>query len=102
MREGREILNAAEQLHSFFLFTTQYYYYQIKDDRVCEICIRHRGDEGTRSLVGGPEGKRPFERRSCRWKNIYMNVKRIGWEAVDRIRLARDKEPTTELCPGSL
>jgi hypothetical protein len=47
-------------------------------------------------LVGKPERKRPFGRPKCRWedntKNIRMDLRGIGWEGVDWIRLAQDKE----------
>jgi hypothetical protein len=37
-----------------------------------------------RSLLGKPEGKRPFRRPRHRWEdNIRMDLKEIGWEGVD-------------------
>jgi hypothetical protein len=43
-------------------------------------------------LVGKPEGKRPFRRPRCRWKdNIIMDIREIGWEGVDWIHLAQDR-----------
>ena len=42
------------------------------------------GIETCRSLLGTPEGRRPPERTSCRWKyNVRMDLKEIGWEVVD-------------------
>jgi hypothetical protein len=33
-------------------------------------------------LVGKPEGKRPFGRSRCRWKDkINMDLQEVGWEA---------------------
>jgi hypothetical protein len=48
---------------------------------------------GYRVLVGKPEGKRPLgiPRRRCA-DNIRMNLMKIGWEGVDWIHLAQDRE----------
>jgi len=44
-------------------------------------------------LVGKPEGKRPFRRSRHRWEdNIRMDLKEIGWEVVDCIHLAEDRD----------
>jgi hypothetical protein len=44
-------------------------------------------------LVGKPEGKRPLGRPRRRWKDdIRMNLWEIGWEAVDWIHLAQDRD----------
>jgi hypothetical protein len=43
-------------------------------------------------LVGRPEGKRPLGRPRRRWiDNIQMDLLEIGFNVVDRIRLAQDK-----------
>ena len=35
-----------------------------------------------RVLVGKPEGKRPFGRPRCKWKDkINMDLQEVGWEA---------------------
>jgi hypothetical protein len=45
-----------------------------------------------RVLVGKPEGKRLLERPRCRWvDNIRMNLRRVGWDDVDWIGMARDR-----------
>jgi hypothetical protein len=42
-------------------------------------------------LVGKPEGKRPLESR-YRWEdNIRIDIREIGWEVVDWIHLAQDR-----------
>lgn len=42
-----------------------------------------------RSLVGGPEESRPFERPRCRWGiNIKMDIKELGCGDVCRIYVA--------------
>jgi hypothetical protein len=44
-------------------------------------------------LVGKPEGKRPLGRRKCRWVgNIKINLREIGWAAMDWIDLTQDRE----------
>jgi hypothetical protein len=43
-----------------------------------------------RLLVGKPEGKRPLGRR--RWvDNIRMDLGEVGWDGVDWIGLAQDR-----------
>jgi hypothetical protein len=42
-------------------------------------------------LVGKPEGKRPLERHRRRWEdNIKMDLREIGIDATNWIRLAQD------------
>jgi hypothetical protein len=44
-------------------------------------------------LVGKPEGKRPLERSRCRWvDNIKMDLREIGWDGIDWIDLAQDRD----------
>jgi len=46
-----------------------------------------------RILVGKPKGKRPLGRPRGRWEdNIRMDLGEIGWEGVDWIHLAYDKD----------
>jgi hypothetical protein len=43
--------------------------------------------------VGKPEGKRPLERPRRRWvDNIKMDLREIGWDSVDGIELAQDRD----------
>jgi hypothetical protein len=45
-----------------------------------------------RLLVGKPEGKRPLGRPRCRWvDNIRMDLGEVGWDDVDWIVLALDR-----------
>jgi hypothetical protein len=46
-----------------------------------------------RILVGNPEGKRPLgrPRRRC-MDNITMYLKEIGWDGVDWIDMAQDRD----------
>jgi hypothetical protein len=44
-------------------------------------------------LVRKHEGKRPLRRPSCTWEdNIRMYLREIGWEVVDWIYLAQDRD----------
>jgi hypothetical protein len=46
-----------------------------------------------RVLVGKPEGKRPLERPRRRWEDgIKMDLREIGWGAVEWIHLAQDRD----------
>jgi hypothetical protein len=46
-----------------------------------------------RILVGKPEGKRPLGRPRRRWvDNIKINLREIGWDGIDWIELAQDKD----------
>jgi hypothetical protein len=43
--------------------------------------------------VGKPEGKRPLGRPRRRWvDNIKMDLREIGWDGMDWIDLARDRD----------
>jgi hypothetical protein len=44
-------------------------------------------------LVGKPEGKRPLGRHRCRWEdNIRMDIREKGWEGVDWMHMAQDRD----------
>jgi hypothetical protein len=44
-------------------------------------------------LVGKPERKRSFRSPRPRWKdNIRMGIREIGWEGVDWMHLAQDRD----------
>jgi hypothetical protein len=46
-----------------------------------------------RILVGKPEGKRQLGKRRCRWvNNIKMDLREIGWDGMDWINLAQDRD----------
>ena len=46
-----------------------------------------------RVLVGKPEGKRPKGRPRRRWEfNIKMDLQEVGYEGVDWIELAQDRD----------
>jgi len=44
-------------------------------------------------LVGKSERRRPFGKPRRRWEdNIRMDIRKIGWEGVDWIHLAQDRD----------
>jgi hypothetical protein len=44
-------------------------------------------------FVGKPEGKRPLGRRRSRWEdNIKMDLREIGWDSMDWIDLAQNRD----------
>jgi hypothetical protein len=46
-----------------------------------------------RILVGKPDGRRPLGRRRRRWvDNIKMDLRETGWDGMDWIELAQDRE----------
>jgi hypothetical protein len=46
-----------------------------------------------RILVGKPEGKRPLGRPRRRWvDNITTDLGEVGWDGVDWIDMAQDRE----------
>jgi hypothetical protein len=46
-----------------------------------------------RILVGIPEGRRPLGSPRCRWvDNIKMDLRKIGWEGMDWIDLAQNRD----------
>jgi hypothetical protein len=55
--------------------------------------MRWSGHVARKILVAKPEGKRPLGRPMGRWKdNIRMKLREIGWEGVDWIHLAQNKD----------
>jgi hypothetical protein len=44
-------------------------------------------------LLGNPEGKRPLGRPRHMWvDNIKMDLREIGWDGMDRINLAQERD----------
>jgi hypothetical protein len=54
------------------------------------VCTRERRE--TNILVGKPETKKPFRRPRHRWEaNIEMDLKEIGCESFNLIKLAENR-----------
>jgi hypothetical protein len=50
-------------------------------------------EKGVQDFVGKLEGKRPFGRSECLWKdNIRTDLKEIGREGVDNMHRPQDRE----------
>jgi hypothetical protein len=46
-----------------------------------------------RVLVGNPEGKRSLERPRSKWEDgIRMDLGEFGWESIEWIHLAQDRD----------
>jgi hypothetical protein len=58
----------------------------------CTLTKHYQGD-AYNILVGKPEGKRSLERRRRRWENnIRIDRREIGWQVVDWMHLAQDRD----------
>jgi hypothetical protein len=63
--------------------------------RVASTSIMNYHDKRNayRILVGKPEGKRPLGRQRSRWvDNIKIDLIEIGWDGMDWIDLAQDRD----------
>jgi hypothetical protein len=57
------------------------------------LCIIARHGPAYRILVGKPEGNKPLGRLRRRWvDNIKMDFQEIGWDGMDWIDLAQDRD----------
>jgi hypothetical protein len=67
---------------------------QVKEDEMGRLYGRNGEKRNAyRILVGNPEGKRPLGRRRCGWvDNIKMDLREIGWDGMDSIDLAQDRD----------
>jgi hypothetical protein len=57
--------------------------------------VRRMGEtrNAYRILVGKPDGKRPLGRPKRMWEdNIKMDLREIGWDGMDWIELAQDRD----------
>jgi hypothetical protein len=68
--------------------------YQVKDDKIGRACSTYGENRNAyRILAGKPDGKRPLGRPRCRWENnIKMDLKEVGWDGMDWIDLAQDRD----------
>jgi hypothetical protein len=52
-------------------------------------------------LVGKPEGRRPLGRPRHRWEdNTKMDLREVGWQGIDWINLAQDRNRWQALVNG--
>jgi hypothetical protein len=68
--------------------------YQVKEKERAGHVVRIGAKRNAyRILVGKPGGKRPLGRPRRRWvDNIKMNLREIGWDGMDWIDLAHDRD----------
>jgi hypothetical protein len=66
----------------------------MKEDAMGRTCSTNERDENAyRILVGKPEGKRSPGRPRRRWvDNIKMDLGELGWDGMDWIDLAQDRD----------
>jgi hypothetical protein len=65
---------------------------QVKEDETGRTCSTHEKRNAYRILVGKPEVTRLLGRRRCGWvDNIKIDFREIGWDGMDRIDLAQDR-----------
>jgi hypothetical protein len=61
---------------------------QVKEDELGRACSTNGGEE-----LGKPEGKRPLGRPRRRWvDNIRIDLRETGWDDMDWIDLAQDRD----------
>jgi hypothetical protein len=62
---------------------------QVREDEIGRTCSTN----AYRVLVAKPEGKTPLRRPKCRCvDNIKMDLREIGWDGVDWIDMAQDRD----------
>jgi hypothetical protein len=69
-------------------------YDQDREDEIGRACSTNwKKRNAYRILVGKPERKRPLGRPRRRWlDNIKLDIKDVGWSAVDCIDVAQDRD----------
>jgi hypothetical protein len=74
-----------EELHN--LYSSPNIIRKVKEDEMDIACSMYR------ILVGKSEEKRPLGRPGRRWvDNVKMDLKEIGWDGMDWIDLAQDRD----------
>jgi hypothetical protein len=82
---------------------TSYFSKQITEDKMCEACDIHVADEKwIYSFSGETYGRRPLRRPRHRWEDITIDIKEIGWEGMDFIHLAQERDKVSICCEHSI
>jgi hypothetical protein len=66
----------------------------LKEDDMGRACNTNGAKRNAyRIFVENPEGGRPLGRPRRRWaENIKMDLREVGWDGMDRIHLAQDRD----------
>jgi hypothetical protein len=103
--KGVEVKGERRKLHSgelHNLYSSPDIIRQIKSRRMGwagHVARMGEGRNVCRVLVGKPEGKRSLERPRCRWEDgIKMDLTEIGWEGVEWIHLAQERDRWAGCC----
>jgi hypothetical protein len=67
---------------------------QVKKDEMGRACSTNGEKRNAyRILVGKPEEEKPLGRPRCKWvDNIKIDLREIGWDGMDWIDLAQDRD----------
>jgi hypothetical protein len=77
----------------FILFAKYYFGDQIKEEKTGTACRAHGDEKCVKNFDRNSEGKRPVGIYRRRWMdNIKMDLREIGWEGVDWIYVAQDRD----------
>jgi Lhr-like helicase len=90
---GRKWLEAGKELHN--LYASLNVIRVIKSRRMRWTGrVARKGEirNAYNMLVRKPEGKRALGRPRHRWEDMRMHLREIGWEVVDGIHLAQDRD----------
>jgi hypothetical protein len=83
-----------EKLHN--LYSSPSIFRMIKSRRMRwagDVARMEEKRNAYRIFLGKPEGKRPLGRPTRRWvDNVKMDLREIGWNGIDWIDLAQDKD----------
>jgi len=82
-----------EKLHNLYALPNNIRVIKSRRMRWSTYVARLQERNGYKSLIGKPEGKTALGRPKRRWEdNIRMDFKEIGWEGLDWLHLAQDRE----------
>jgi hypothetical protein len=74
----------------------------MKKDEMARACSTHEMRNSHKIWLESLKGKRPLRRPTCRWEdNIKMDIKDMGWESVNWINLAQDRDQWWALVHGN-